>query len=376
MGNEPYHEALVHPGMFAHPSPKRVAIIGGGEGATLREVLKHKTVQHVKMIEIDRGMVETSKEFLSSWNTCTDIVGSTESCFDDPRAEVLYEDALAWFIDRFASTANEYKHEEKFDVIIMDALDPQDDIPFAEVLYNNDVFTQALYQALSDNGVIVMQLGVTPDLEDITDIYTKSKNRAKLTYGLESVGFESMHAYEESHCTFSDPWSFLVACKDFSCRERWYSNSASVDLDIHKRILPTRSGSPTLKYFDGSTKSIYRIPTKPFEVNYCRQESSPSECASLQGYDPIIPNIPESLFEIKLTNRGTNKLGLFAKVDIARGSMILQEKSSNSVHFYPATTNLIYQTANLGPLAKKSLAGMLSVFDRYAFENNLFVRLI
>ena len=178
----------------------------------------------------------------------------------------------------------------------------------------------------------------------------------------------------QSHCAFSDPWSFLVACKDFSCRERWYSNSASVDLDIHKRILPTHSGSPTLKYFDGSTKSLYRIPTKPFEVNYCRQESSPSECASLQGYDPTIPNIPESFFEIKQTNRGTNKLGLFAKVDIARGSMILQEKSSNSVHFYPTTTNLIYETANLDPLAKKGLAGMLSVFDRYAFENNLFVR--
>jgi hypothetical protein len=186
-----------------------------------------------------------------------------------------------------------------------------------------------------------------------------------------SIVFDELY---QSHCTFGDQWSFLVACKDFSCRERWYSNSASGDLDIHKRILPTRSGSPTLKYFDGSTKSIYRIPSKPFEVNYCRQESSASECASLQGYDPTIPNIPESLFEIKQSNRGTNKLGLFAKVDIARGSMILQEKSSNSVLFYPATTNLIYQTANLGPLAKKSLAGMLSVFDRYAFENNLFVR--
>jgi len=123
IGNEAYHEALVHPGMFAHPKPRRVAIIGGGEGATLREILKHGTVEHVKMIEIDQGMVETSRTYLPSWNNCSDIVGSTESCFDDPRADVLCEDALAWFINRFADQiSTEFSGEEKFDVIIMDAL--------------------------------------------------------------------------------------------------------------------------------------------------------------------------------------------------------------------------------------------------------------
>ncbi len=66
------------------------------------------------------------------------------------------------------------------------------------------MFTQALYNALTDDGVIVMQLGVTPDLEDISDQYTKSKNRAKLTNGLSRIGFDSMHAYEEvTSCFFS-----------------------------------------------------------------------------------------------------------------------------------------------------------------------------
>ncbi len=64
------------------------------------------------------------------------------------------------------------------------------------------MFTQALYNALTDDGVIVMQLGVTPDLEDISDQYTKSKNRAKLTNGLSSIGFDSMHAYEEVNSGF------------------------------------------------------------------------------------------------------------------------------------------------------------------------------
>ena len=120
-GNEAYHETLVHPAMFLHLDPKRVAIIGGGEGATLREVLKHNTVDKVKMIEIDEVMVQVSREFLPDWNNCTDLVGSAEWCGDDERADIHYVDAFGWFNDRFV-TGVEEKIEEQFDVLIMDAL--------------------------------------------------------------------------------------------------------------------------------------------------------------------------------------------------------------------------------------------------------------
>jgi len=150
-------------------------------------------------------------------------------------------------------------------------------------------------------------------------------------------------------------------------------NAASIDLEIRARILPTYSGSPGLKYFDGATKSLYQIPTKPFEVNYCRQSHPPIECQYLQGYDPNVFNAPESHFEVKTSKRGVDKRGLFAKVDIPQGAMIIQEKSSNSIQFYPTTTNLIYHTAALNPDVKKMLAGIFKVFDSYAFENNLFV---
>jgi hypothetical protein len=120
--------------------------------------------------------------------------------------------------------------------------------------------------------------------------------------------------------------------------------------------------------------SVYHIPSKPSEVIYCRQDDPPKECGTLQGYDPSIPNIPESSFEVKPITRGSSsRVGLFSKVNISRGSMIVQEKSSNSVHFYPTTTNLIYGTAELDPVAKHHLKGLLTIFDRYAFENNLFV---
>ena len=97
------------------------AIIGGGEGATLREVLKHDTVKQVIMIEIDKGMVDVSREYLPEWSYCGHIAGSTESCFDDPRVKVYYHDAIQWFVDHF-SPEKETREEPNLDVIIMDAL--------------------------------------------------------------------------------------------------------------------------------------------------------------------------------------------------------------------------------------------------------------
>lgn len=157
-GNEPYHEALVHPSMFAHPNPKRVGIIGGGEGATLREALKHKSIEVVTMIEIDEEMVSFSRKHLPDWNTCSDIEGSAEWCGDDPRARIFYEDGVAWFHDRFSDEANstlDGLKEEPFDVLIMDALDPQDNVvstcqAFLEARLRNyaDCFLSILYSHL------------------------------------------------------------------------------------------------------------------------------------------------------------------------------------------------------------------------------------
>jgi len=120
-GEAAYHESLVHPAMFANPNPEYVAIIGGGEGATLREVLKHDTVKQVTMIEIDKGMVDMSRKYLPEWSYCGNIAGSTESCFDDPRVKVYYQDAIQWFIDHF-TPGKESREENFLDVIIMDAL--------------------------------------------------------------------------------------------------------------------------------------------------------------------------------------------------------------------------------------------------------------
>ncbi|EED92530.1 hypothetical protein THAPSDRAFT_262580, partial [Thalassiosira pseudonana CCMP1335] len=142
-GDAPYHESIVHPAMITHSNPKRVAIVGGGEGATLREVLKHGSVEKATMIEIDEDVVDISKEFLPE---------CAEWCFDDERVDSRFEDAMEYFKTAASS-------DERFDVIIMDALDPNDEIEFAVELYQSESFIGSLYKGLTDSGILAVQVG-------------------------------------------------------------------------------------------------------------------------------------------------------------------------------------------------------------------------
>ena len=127
-----YHEMLSHVGLFSHPNPGRVLIIGGGDGGTAREVMRHDSVRHVDMVEIDEAVVRASKEFLPK-------VGD----WDNPKLNVLFEDGIK-FVQNIT---------EPYDVIIIDGSDP---VGPAEGLFEKK-FIQACYDGLSDNGVLAAQ---------------------------------------------------------------------------------------------------------------------------------------------------------------------------------------------------------------------------
>jgi spermidine synthase len=275
-GEAAYHEALVHPAMLAHPGPKRVAIIGGGEGATLREILKHKTVEEVVMVEIDQELVEICKEHLPEWADCTDNAGSdADSCFDDGRASVYFEDAFAWFIDRFGSGAS--GDEEKFDVIIMDALDPQRMVEIVGNLYKDNQFIYSLFNGLSNDGVFVVQMGETDESDEQALELGLDKQVAELINTLESL-FQSMHIYDEGHSNFDAPWAYMVSLKNSNSRELWYRTPAEVEIELHKRLHETKSGNPPLFFFDGATMSTYQSPSKAHESRFCKREDKPWGC--------------------------------------------------------------------------------------------------
>lgn len=131
-----YHESLVHPVMFAHLNPRDVLIIGGGEGGTLREVLRHPGVRRAVMVDIDAGVIESSKKYMPELSA---------GAFEDKRTELVIEDGRKYVEDC----------GRKFDVIIMDVTDPLEDRP-GQLLYTRE-FYEAAHNILRENGILVTQ---------------------------------------------------------------------------------------------------------------------------------------------------------------------------------------------------------------------------
>lgn len=87
-------------------------------GATLREVLKHNTVVEVVLVGVDVELVEAARDYLPEWSDCSNLVGSTISCFDDPRIEFVYDDAASWFVSNYLDE-HDIDEEDLFDAIII-----------------------------------------------------------------------------------------------------------------------------------------------------------------------------------------------------------------------------------------------------------------
>ena len=132
-----YHEMMAHVPLLAHGAARRVLIIGGGDGGMAREVLRHASVEHVTMVEIDAGVVEFSKAYLPSLSA---------GAFEDPRLQLVIADGAA-FVRECA---------ESFDVIIADSTDP---VGPGEVLFTDSFYGQ-VKRRLAAGGIFVTQNGV------------------------------------------------------------------------------------------------------------------------------------------------------------------------------------------------------------------------
>ncbi len=135
-----YHETLVHPVMITHPNPKNVLVIGGGEGATLREVLKHESiVDSAVMVDIDGELVELAKKYLDFMH---------QGSFNHPKAKVVISDGRE-YVERTPS--------KSFDVVILDLTDPYGP-EIARRLYSKE-FYEEVRRILKDGGIMVTQAG-------------------------------------------------------------------------------------------------------------------------------------------------------------------------------------------------------------------------
>lgn len=369
-----YHEAMVHPAMFAHANPKRVAILGGGEGATLREVLKHKTVESAIMIEIDSELVQLARQYIPDFSDCSDFVGRASNCFDDERATIDFRDGREWFMDRFGTSPT--VTEAKFDVLLVDALDPEDPTEISTGLYSDVSFVSSLVGGLTEEGVLAIQVGSAATIDDPRPDFGIYKNRETLFRALEAnPDVAAMFVYEEPHCGFLEPHSFLIVCKSASCRSRWYARSDQVDYEIYDRIVRTNSKKRALTYFDGTTQRYYQWPKKGWETVYCRREPTPFECA-YRTMDPTAEvhefsdDDDESSFRVETKNVGGEKISyIYATNPIPKGSFIMAEHLASSLQVTSRNLDGLEKNRDIGVGRVAVIEDLLEFFDDFAHES-------
>lgn len=219
-----YHESLVQPAMLAHPEPKNVLIIGGGEGATAREVLKHPTVQHCTMVDIDGELVELCEKLLPEWH---------QGSFADPRLELVIEDGIKFIED---ST-------ETYDVIIIDVCDSFE-TGGPSVEFFNPSFYRKIKRILEIKGILVFQ-AMCASMQD-------NENFVEVYGGLHKA-FTFANPYIGYVPSFWAEWGFVIAS---DVHNVGIMNSARIEDTIRYRGLLDK-----LRYFDERTMlNMFNIP--------------------------------------------------------------------------------------------------------------------
>ena len=217
-----YHEMLVHPAMITHPGPERVFIAGGGEGATLREVLYHKSVRQAVMVDIDRDVIEASRRYLPAWS---------DGAFDDPRTTLLHQDAKEYLENTDAT----------FDVIFIDLSDPVEGNPSA--LLFTERFYKLVRDRLAPGGIMAIQAE--------TIDFRRTAAFTAICHTLSQV-FDKVVPYHAVVPSFSGDWGFATASSSLDP-----STLSEADVDS---ALATRISKPCRAY-DGLThQGLFMLP--------------------------------------------------------------------------------------------------------------------
>jgi spermidine synthase len=207
-----YHEALVHPALLLHPAPSRVLVIGGSEGATLREVLRHRSVRSVEMFDLDADVIETCKTYLPEWSA---------GAFHDPRVQLHLGDAR----QLLAAT------EQRYDVILSDLTDPFAGGPSVR-LFTQEFFA-LVQQRLAPQGIFALQASLLR--QSSLEVHRAIRNT------LRSV-FTRVDSYAAYVPAFDTPWGFALCSEGVDPSAH---SPAAIDHQIAENLVGE------LKYLDG-----------------------------------------------------------------------------------------------------------------------------
>lgn len=235
-----YHETLVHPAMILHNNPQNILIIGGGEGATLREVLKYKSIQKVIMVDIDKELHQIAKEFLTEWH---------QGSFNSDKVELIFDDVKNYL----------KKCNQKFDVIISDLNEPTGSTP-AFKIYTEE-FIKEIKTILNKDGIFVMQASDMKDL--LFWEYRKDQDIPLLKEYVEMFRkyFEDVKVFHTFIPSFYSDWAFLMAMN----QKTHQLNDEEIEKRIKDRIITQ------LKYYDSEThKLLFSLPKYVREIIHNR----------------------------------------------------------------------------------------------------------
>ncbi|MCG2726296.1 MAG: spermidine synthase [Elusimicrobia bacterium] len=219
-----YHESLVCPAIITHPNPKTALILGGGEGATARDILNAKSIENLIMVDIDREIVEFAKKFMPSWH---------RGSFKNTRMKLLVQDAKK-FVE---------ETKNKFDIIYSDLPSPIEGGPAFE-MYTLE-FYKTLKKKLNKNGIFAAQSGPGTPLQ--------FKLHPAINNTLKKV-FKVVRSYMIYIPSYDMPWAFTF-CADNRALDPLLMKAPQIDKLISQKF----KNEP--KFIDGETIiGMFSIP--------------------------------------------------------------------------------------------------------------------
>ena len=214
-----YHENLIHPALCAHAAPKKVLIIGGGDGGSSEEALKHPSVEQVTLCEIDEDVISVAKEHFFAVH---------RGAFDNPRLRVMIGDGMKFIRET----------GERFDLIALDLNDPMGP---AEALYSTEFFQQCR-AALAPGGALVLHIGAP---------VARPERVAEIAQRLNGV-FRIVRPYTMYIPLYGAQWAMAV------CSDKLDPKALTAD-EVDRRIEARRLQD--LKFYNGEThEGVFALP--------------------------------------------------------------------------------------------------------------------
>jgi spermidine synthase len=216
-----YHEALIHPAVNIHRNPKTIMIMGGGEGAVLRELCRYQDIEKITMVDIDSKIIELSREYLSQWH---------QGAYDDSRVELLHQDARRYLEET----------DLKFDIIYSDLTEPEEEGP-SKMLYTKEFYRMAKAR-LNPGGILAVQAGGFG--LDYLSYHAAIRNTMELV-------FNEVHSYHTFIPSFDCSWGFILAGVE--------PELLQIDrIDIDRRL---GAVADQLRFYDGEThEGMFCLP--------------------------------------------------------------------------------------------------------------------